>query len=131
MADKPPGPLAFLLENPDAFTLAVVTAAAFSTMTAILKGATGIAVAVGHVASLILTAIVIGYMSKNGINEWTSWAAAGALIGVATLPMFYFLIRFCERVQNRAEDIADRQIDRFSPPPKPPAPPPATGGPSS
>lgn len=123
-------PLEWLLANLDGMGLAFFAALSTAIITAHLRGRRGVVVLLGLLSAFMLTGMSVPVAAIYWGLHWVWWPAIGGAIGLTSLSIMWFAIRFADRLQDRAPDFADGLGKRLVPeaPDARPATPPAAGG---
>lgn len=119
-------PLEWLIANWDGMVLALVVAFGASTVTMALKGARGTTILIALLASFMLTGIIVPVAAIYWGLHWAWWPLIAGVIGITSLSIMWFCIKFADRLQSRAPDLADAAVKRYAP--EAPPPPPSNGG---
>lgn len=112
MSDRP---LTWYLENFDGMLLAFVATFSAATAVAMLRGSKGLIITIGLLSAFMITGILVPVMAVYWHLHWVWWPVAGALVGLTSLSLMWFTIRFADRLQQRAPDLADGLGRRFIP----------------
>lgn len=105
----------FIRDNADGLVAALVVAFSAATLSAFMRGLSTLSVALSLLAAFILVAIATPMAALYWGLPWPMWLLIGGVAGVAGLSIMWGVIKFFERIQNRAGDIADRAVDRVMP----------------
>lgn len=108
-------PLAWFWEYADAMGLALFAAVSTALMTGFLKGHTGIKFIVGLLSAFVLTSIGVPFAAVYWNLHWVWWPVIGSGIGLTSLSVMWFAIRFADRAADRAPDFADGLGKRIVP----------------
>ena len=119
MSDRP---LAWYIENADGMLLALIATFSAATATAMLRGARGLTIVIGLLSAFMFTGMAVPLAAIYWQLHWAWWPVLGAAIGLSSLSILWFGIKFSDRIQQRAPDFADGLGKRFVPELPPAAP---------
>lgn len=114
----------FVAANLDALAAALLVAFSTATLSAFMRGLSTLSVAMSLVAAFVLVSVSVPVAAIYWDLPWPLWLVIGVVSGLAGLSIMWTVIRFFDRLQLRAPDIADGTIGRVlptAPAPKPPA----------
>ena len=100
-------PLEWFLENYDGMLLALMATFSAATATAMLRGARGLTIVVGLLSAFMFTGMGVPLAAIYWSLHWAWWPVLGGVIGLTSLSLMWFAIKFADRVANRAPDFAD------------------------
>ena len=100
-------PIDWFIENYDGMLLALIGTLSAATATAMLRGARGLTILVGLVSAFMFTGTFVPLAAIYWNLHWAWWPVLGVGIGLTSLSLMWFAIKFADRVQQRAPDIAD------------------------
>jgi len=100
-------PLDWLIANWDGMVIALVVTFSASTITMALQGARGVTIVVSLLSSFMLTGMAVPLAAIYWGLPWPWWPCISGVIGITSLSLMWFGIRFAERIAQRAPDIAD------------------------
>lgn len=108
-------PLEWFIANWDGLVLALVIAFSASSVTMALRGARGITILIALLSSFMLTGMFVPLAAIYWGLPWPFWPAISGVIGITSLSVMWFAIKFADRIQSRAPDIADGVGRRWLP----------------
>lgn len=108
-------PIDWFIENYDGMLLALLATFTAATATAMLRGARGLTIVVGLMSAFMFTGMAVPLAAIYWGLHWAWWPVLGGGVGLTSLSLMWFAIRFADRVANRAPDIADGFSKRFVP----------------
>jgi len=100
-------PLEWLVANWDGMVVALIVTFSASTITMALKGARGVTIVISLLSSFMLTGMAVPLAAIYWGLPWYFWPLISGIIGVTSLSLMWFGIRFAERLAQRAPDWAD------------------------
>lgn len=100
-------PLDWFIANFDGMLLALIATFSAATATAMLRGARGLTIFIGLLSSFMFTGMSVPVAAIYWGLHWVWWPVLGGGIGLTSLSMMWFAIKFADRVQQRAPDFAD------------------------
>lgn len=100
-------PSEWFMANLDGMVFALVATFSASTLSAMLRGATGATVITGLLSAFMLTGLAVPFVAIYWNLHWVWWGVIGGGIGLTSLSIMWFAIRFADRVRDRAPDFAD------------------------
>jgi hypothetical protein len=108
-------PLQWFLENVDAMGLALFATLSTAMISAFLKGHRGVMFLVGLLSAFMLTGMSVPIAAIYWSLHWAWWPVIGCGIGLTSLSLMWFAIRFADRAAQRAPDLADGLGRRWVP----------------
>ncbi len=121
-----PRPLDWLVDNLDGMVLALIATFSAATVAAFLKGARGFTILISLLSAFMLTGMSVPVAAIYWGLHWVWWPVIGVVVGMTSLSIMWFAIRFAERFQARAPDLADalgkRVVPELRDPPQDPKP---------
>jgi len=111
----PSRPFEWFIENYDGMLLALMATFSAATATAMLRGARGLTIVVGLLSAFMFTGMGVPLAAIYWSLHWAWWPVLGGVIGLTSLSLMWFAIKFADRVANRAPDFADGLGKRFVP----------------
>lgn len=100
-------PLEWFIANYDGMLLALIATFSAATATAMLRGARGTTILIGLLSAFMFTGMGVPLVAINWGLHWAWWPVLGGLIGLTSLSLMWFAIKFADRIANRAPDFAD------------------------
>lgn len=116
------GPFAWFKDNSDTVGLSLVMASLFAFAGALLRNVPYRTLLIGLISAQGLTVITVPTAMIYGNLSWVWGTVIGVVMGLTSIPLMMTLVRFADRLQTRASDIADGAISRVLPNTPPPAP---------
>jgi hypothetical protein len=108
-------PLDWLVAHYDGMIFSLLATFSAATISAMLRKATGLMILIGLLSSFMLTGLSVPLAAIYWQLHWVWWGVIGGAIGMTSLSLMWFAIRFAERLQHRAPDFADGIGKRFVP----------------
>jgi hypothetical protein len=108
-------PLDWLVANFDGMLLALIATFSAATATAMLRGARGTTIVIGLLSAFMFTGMSVPVAAIHFGLHWVWWPVLGGAIGLTSLSLMWFAIKFADRVQQRAPDFADGLGKRIVP----------------
>lgn len=107
-------PWAWLHKNIDGMAMAIFATVSAALISAFMRGVSATSILLSLAAAFMLTSFAVPVAAIYWSLAWPWWPAIGIGIGITSLSLMWILIRFVDRVQQRAPDIADKAIDRVA-----------------
>ncbi|MCF8533056.1 MAG: hypothetical protein K9G48_08640 [Reyranella sp.] len=108
-------PLEWFYDNLDGMVLALIATFSAATVAAFLKGARGVTILISLLSAFMLTGMSVPVAAIYWSLHWVWWPVIGVGVGMTSLSIMWFAIKFAERLQSRAPDFADGVGKRFVP----------------